>query len=41
MIKVWPDAAEAGILERIVAAIANSSKELRSHGLIAWKSNRR
>jgi hypothetical protein len=29
MIKVWTDAAEAGILERIEAAIADASKELR------------
>jgi hypothetical protein len=29
MIKVWTDAAEAGILKRIEAAIATPSKELR------------
>ena len=29
MIKMWIDAAEAGILERIDAPIAETSKELR------------
>jgi hypothetical protein len=28
---VWTDAAEAGILERIVAAIADTAKELHAY----------
>jgi hypothetical protein len=36
MIKVWTDAAEAGILERIEAAIADTSKgTARLHGGLA------
>ncbi len=31
MIKVWTDATEAGILERIEPAIADTSKELHAH----------
>jgi hypothetical protein len=31
MIKVWTDAAEAGILERIEPAIADTSKELHAY----------
>jgi hypothetical protein len=42
MIKVWTDAAEAGILERIEAAIADTSKELRGEGrkMICHKNRR-
>lgn len=31
MIKMWTGAAEAGVLERIDAAIADTSKELRAY----------
>lgn len=31
MIKVWTDAAEAGLLERIEAAIADTAKELHAY----------
>ncbi|MGA9966123.1 MAG: hypothetical protein WBQ10_13065 [Terriglobales bacterium] len=31
MIKVWTDAAEAGPFERIVAAIADTSKDLQAY----------
>jgi hypothetical protein len=31
MMMVWTDAAEAGILERIEAAIADTSKELQAY----------
>jgi hypothetical protein len=31
MIKVWTDAAEAGLLERIEAAIADTSRELQAY----------
>ena len=31
MIKVWTDGAEAGLFERIVAAIADTSKDLRAY----------
>ena len=31
MIKMWTDASEAGILERIEAAIADTSKELHAY----------
>ena len=31
MMMVWTDAAEAGILERIEAAIADTSKELHAY----------
>jgi hypothetical protein len=44
MIKVWTDAAEAGILERIGAAIAETSKELqafiKAHGEFIEVGNR-
>ena len=31
MIKVWTDAAEAGPFERVVAAIADTSKDLQAY----------